>query len=177
MSVRGRQVLVIGGGFAGLAGARALAALVSESPGFLAMLGSLGLRALARGRHHPRGWSDHRSRRSAMYLTQGLHRAVQQCPGEIATVCAGRTRTHVETVDRISRLAAGLRDLGIRDGARAAILALNSDRFHEFLGATLWAGGVLVPVNIRWAIAEIADSLIEVDARVLVVDDFFASYV
>ena len=112
-----------------------------------------------------------------MYLTQGLHRAVQQRPDEIATVCAGRTRTCAETVDRISRLAAGLRDLGIRDGERAAILALNSDRFHEFLGATLWAGGVLVPVNIRWAVPEIADSLVEVDARVLVVDDFFASHV
>ena len=38
-----------------------------------------------------------------MYLTQGLHRHVQQRPDEIATVCAGRTRTHAESVDRIAR--------------------------------------------------------------------------
>jgi acyl-CoA synthetase (AMP-forming)/AMP-acid ligase II len=112
-----------------------------------------------------------------VYLTQGLHRHVQQRPDEIATVCAGRTRTHAESVGRIARLAAGLQQLGIRDGERAAILSLNSDRYHEFLAATLWAGGVVVPVNIRWSVPEIADSLAEVDARVLVVDDVFAGCV
>ncbi len=112
-----------------------------------------------------------------MYVTQGLHRHVQQRPDEIATVCADRTRTHAESVDRIARLAAALRALGIRDGERAAILSLNSDRYHEVLGATLWAGGVVVPVNIRWSVPEIAESLAEVDAAVLVVDDLFAGYV
>ncbi|MBM7808291.1 acyl-CoA synthetase (AMP-forming)/AMP-acid ligase II [Geodermatophilus bullaregiensis] len=112
-----------------------------------------------------------------MYVTQGLHRHVQQRPDEIATVCAGRTRTHAESVDRIARLASALRDLGVTDGERAAILSLNSDRYHEFLAATLWAGGVLVPVNIRWSVPEIADSLAEVGARVLVVDDVFAGCV
>ena len=112
-----------------------------------------------------------------MNLTQGLHRAVQQHPDGIATVCAGRTRTHAESVDRIARLAAGLTNCGVEDGERAAILSLNSDRYHEFLAATLWAGGVVVPVNLRWSIAEIAESLSEVDARVLVVDDAFAGHV
>ncbi|SDC78556.1 Acyl-CoA synthetase (AMP-forming)/AMP-acid ligase II [Geodermatophilus telluris] len=112
-----------------------------------------------------------------MYVTQGLHRHVQQRPHDPATVCAGRTRTHAESVDRIARLAAALQELGIRDGERAAILSLNSDRFHEFLAATLWAGGVVVPVNIRWSVPEIADSLAEVDARVLVVDDVFTACV
>ena len=111
-----------------------------------------------------------------MYLTQGLHRAVQQKPDAVATICAGRTRTNAESVDRIARLAAALRGLGLQDGDRAAILSLNSDRFHEFLGATCWAGGVVVPVNIRWAVPEIAESLVEVDARILVIDDFFAAY-
>jgi acyl-CoA synthetase (AMP-forming)/AMP-acid ligase II len=112
-----------------------------------------------------------------VYLTQGLHRHVQQRPDETATVCAGRTRTHAESVDRIAGLAAALRQLGIQDGERAAILARNSDHYHEFLAATLWAGGVVVPVNIRWSVPEIADSLAEVDARVLVVDDVFAACV
>ncbi|MGY1709197.1 long-chain fatty acid--CoA ligase [Geodermatophilus sp. SYSU D00758] len=112
-----------------------------------------------------------------MYLTQGLHRAVQQRRDEPATICGARTRTHAESVDRIARLAGGLQDLGVGDGARVAVLALNSDRYHEVLGAVLWAGGVLVPVNIRWSPGEIAESLAEVDARVLVVDDAFAGHV
>jgi acyl-CoA synthetase (AMP-forming)/AMP-acid ligase II len=41
----------------------------------------------------------------------------------------------------------------------------------------LWAGGVLVPVNIRWSVPEIAESLAEVDARLLAVDDAFAGCV
>lgn len=112
-----------------------------------------------------------------MNLTQGLHRAVQQKPDGVATVCAGRTRTHRESVDRIARLAGALRELGIGDGERAAILSLNSDRYHEFLAAAVWAGGVFVPVNTRWSVAEIAESLAEVDARVLVVDDAFTGHV
>ena len=112
-----------------------------------------------------------------MYLTQGLHLAVQQHPDAVATVCADRVRTHAESLERIARLAAGLRELGVRDGERAAILSRNSDRYHEFLAATLWAGGVAVPVNVRWSVPEIADSLAEVDARVLVVDDMFAAMI
>ena len=110
-----------------------------------------------------------------MYLTQGLHRVVQQRPDEVATICDGRVRIHAESVDRIARLAAAFQSLGIRDGQRAAILSANSDRFHEFVCATLWAGGVVVPVNFRWSVAEIAESLDEVDARLLVVDDAFAA--
>ncbi len=112
-----------------------------------------------------------------MYITQGLHRAVQQRPDRIATICAGRTKTNRESVDRIARLAAALQALGIQDGERAAILSLNSDRYSEFLAGTLWAGGVVVPVNIRWSVPEIVESLVEVDARVLVVDDLFAAMV
>jgi len=52
-----------------------------------------------------------------MHLTQGLHRAVQQRPDAIATVCAGRVRSQAESVDRIARLAAALGELGIRNGS------------------------------------------------------------
>jgi acyl-CoA synthetase (AMP-forming)/AMP-acid ligase II len=111
-----------------------------------------------------------------VYLTQGLHRAVQQHPNAVATVCTRRVRTHAEFLERVARLAAGLQELGIRDGERAAILAVNSDRYLEFVAATLWAGGVVVPVNLRWSVTEIADSLAEVDARLLVVDDAFTGH-
>ena len=48
-----------------------------------------------------------------MYVTQGLHRHVQHRPDELATVCAGRTRTRAKSVDRIARLAGALQQLGI----------------------------------------------------------------
>ncbi|HEX8868005.1 MAG TPA: AMP-binding protein, partial [Lentzea sp.] len=78
-----------------------------------------------------------------MYLTQGLHRAAQQTPDAEMTACSGRRRTCAEVRDRVARLAGGLRSLGVSAGDRVAMLALNSDRYHEYLLAVPWADAVL----------------------------------
>ncbi|RBA31947.1 hypothetical protein DQ226_15125 [Dietzia maris] len=108
-----------------------------------------------------------------MYLTQGLHRAVQQDPDRPMTIYGDRVRTARESRDRISRLAAGLRSLGVKPGDRVGIFSMNSDRYHEYLLAVPWLGAVVTPVNIRWSPAEVAYSLQESDTRVLLVDDDF----
>lgn len=110
-----------------------------------------------------------------MYVTQGLHRAVQQKPDAVATVFGDRQRTFGEVADRVARLAGALRELGVGAGDRVAMLSLNSDRYHEYLLAVPWADAVLTPVNIRWSPVEIAYSLRDADARVLLVDDAFAA--
>ncbi|MFC9786318.1 long-chain-fatty-acid--CoA ligase [Rhodococcus sp. NPDC127528] len=112
-----------------------------------------------------------------MYLTQSLHRALQQEPDRIATIFGDRVRTVAESVDRIARLGGALRSLGVRAGDRVAFLGLNSDRYHEYLFAVPWIGGVVNPVNIRWSAAEIAFSLTDSGTRVLMVDDEFAEVV
>ncbi len=108
-----------------------------------------------------------------MQVTMSLHREVQQRPDEPMTIHGDRVRTVAESVDRIARLAGGLRALGVVEGDRVGMLALNSDRYHEYLMAVPWAGGVVNPVNIRWSPAEIAYSLVDCDTRVLLVDDAF----
>ncbi len=112
-----------------------------------------------------------------MYLTQGLHRSVQQTPEAPSTVFGQRTRTFVETADRVARFAGALRALGVGSGDRVAILGMNSDRYSEALLAIAWADAVFVPANIRWAAAEISYSLVECDAKVLIVDDAFQGMV
>ncbi|MGW4338928.1 long-chain-fatty-acid--CoA ligase [Rhodococcus koreensis] len=112
-----------------------------------------------------------------MYLTQSLHRALQQEPDRIATIFRDRVRTVAESVDRIARLGGALRSLGVQAGDRVAFLGLNSDRYHEYLFAVPWIGGVVNPVNIRWSPAEIAYSLTDSGTRVLLVDDAFAKIV
>ena len=112
-----------------------------------------------------------------MYITQALHRAVQQAPDLPATIFGERTRTWAECGDRVARFAAALRGLGVASGDRVGILALNSDRYHEYLLVVPWADAVLNPANIRWSPAEIAYSLRDSGTRVLLVDDAFAPMV
>ena len=94
-----------------------------------------------------------------MYLTQGLHRAVQQMPDAPTTMFGERVRTWRQHADRVARLADALRGLGVADGSRVGILALNSDRYAELLLAVPWAGGVFTPVNTRWNPAELVYAL------------------
>lgn len=108
-----------------------------------------------------------------MNLTQSLHRHARISRERIATVFGARRRTYAQLRDRVARLAAGLRSLGVAADDRVGILMLNSDRYLETLYATYWAGGAVNPVNVRWSPDEIAYSLDDCDTRVLVVDDTF----
>jgi long-chain acyl-CoA synthetase len=109
-----------------------------------------------------------------MYLTQALKRTAQIAGGEVASNCAGRVRTWRECRDRVARMAGALQKLGLRAGDRAAVLALNSDRYFEFYYTVPWAGGAFVPINIRLAAPEIAFWLNDSGAEFLFIDDRFA---
>ncbi len=109
-----------------------------------------------------------------MRVTQTLHRALQHEPDRVVTICGERVRTWAECRDRVARLAGALHGLGLGPGDRVAMLSLNSDRYHEYLLAVPWAGGVVTPVNIRWSPAEIAFSLEDAGAAILLVDDTFS---
>lgn len=106
-----------------------------------------------------------------MYLTQSLHRAVQQHPQRIATKFQDRKFTYVEFASRVGKLAGALKNLGVKEGDRIAILSLNSDRYLEYKMAVPWAGGVLNPCNTRWSSAEIVYSLNDSGSSILFVDD------
>lgn len=112
-----------------------------------------------------------------MHLTQTLHQALQQEPDRTISVYGQRRRTVAECADRVSRFAGALRELGVASGDRVGILALNSDRYHEYFLAVPWADTVLNPINIRWSAVEIVFALRESQTRVLLVDDQFAPMV
>lgn len=109
-----------------------------------------------------------------MYLTQGLHRGVQQHPDRVAVRYVDRTRTFREVADRVARLAGALQALGMRPGDRVAMLSLNSDRYLEYFMAVPWGGGVLNPCNIRWSANEIVYSLDDSGSTILIVDEYFS---
>lgn len=109
-----------------------------------------------------------------MQFTQGLHRAVQQNPTAIATICGNRQQTFEQLKDRVARFAGALKSQGFGAGDRIAILALNSDRYLESYLAIAWLGAVVNPVNFRWSNTEIVYSLVDSKSVALIIDDNFA---
>ncbi|WBY02941.1 long-chain fatty acid--CoA ligase [Ramlibacter tataouinensis] len=106
-------------------------------------------------------------------LTQCLKRAAQVSPRRTATICGSRTRTWSEIEQRVARAAAGLRALGVQDGARVAILAMNSDRYFEAYFAVPWAGGTLLPLNTRLTAADLEYMMNDAEAGVICIDESF----
>lgn len=102
-----------------------------------------------------------------------LSRAAQINPNGMATICQNRQHTWTELQDRVARLAAGLQQQGLAEGGSVAMLALNSDRYYEFMFAAPWAGGVFVPINTRLAVPEIVYWLTDSETEVLFIDDTF----
>ncbi len=94
--------------------------------------------------------------------------------GQSTAIVDGETRySWRQARDRIASLAAGLRAMGCEDGDRIAILGLNSHRYFECIFAAPWAGGVMVPINIRLAPPEMLHCLNDSGTSILFVDDHF----
>lgn len=108
-----------------------------------------------------------------MYLTQAMKRVMQLEGRNTATICNGRVHSWNECGERVARLAGALRKMGVGNGERVAVLALNSDRYYEYFYAVPWAGGVFVPINIRLAPPEVAFWLNDSGTEILFIDDNF----
>jgi long-chain acyl-CoA synthetase len=107
-------------------------------------------------------------------MTQLIRRAAQTNGEGIATVDGQRTQTWREFEVRVASFAGGLRQLGVGEDDCTAILALNSDRYLEFMFAVPWAGGVFQPINTRLAGPEVIYWLNDSEARILFIDNNFA---
>ncbi|MGA8649486.1 MAG: long-chain-fatty-acid--CoA ligase [Xanthobacteraceae bacterium] len=108
-----------------------------------------------------------------MNITHGLRRALQVNPQGIAILEGERKSSWSDVGERVSRFAGALRQLGVAKGDRVAVLMLNSGRYLELYLAVGWAGAVIVPLNIRWSVAENRDALQDCGARLLIVDGAF----
>lgn len=105
-----------------------------------------------------------------MYITQGLHRSLQQHPGALALRGPSGDRTFTELADRVARLASALAGLGLRPGDRVGILTANCPEFVETFLACCWGGFTAAPVNTRWSRKEMAYQVNDADIGVLIAD-------
>jgi long-chain acyl-CoA synthetase len=112
-----------------------------------------------------------------MHIAEGLKHAKKVAGNREAVVC-GETRYTWEVFDqRTDALARGLASLGVQRGDRVAVLMLNCHRYLELYYACARMGAAIVPLNIRLARPEIVFILNDSEAKVLVVDKTFASYI
>jgi len=109
-------------------------------------------------------------------MSSALDRARRTHPNRPAIIEAapGVNQSWAEHVDRVARLAAGLRAQGLEPGQRFGILSRNTHRQCELLHAGYWSGIVPVPINVRLAAPEIAFVLKDAGCRLLAVDPALA---
>jgi acyl-CoA synthetase (AMP-forming)/AMP-acid ligase II len=82
-----------------------------------------------------------------MNVAQVLIEGAAREPGRPALVAGERLTSYAQLADRASRLAAGLRQLGLHRGDRVALLLPNCPELVEALWASFWGGFVAVPLN------------------------------
>jgi long-chain acyl-CoA synthetase len=111
-----------------------------------------------------------------MQLASLVERTARYQPNKMATVFGARKQTWAQLVERSSRFASAIRNLGLAPGDRLAILALNSDRYLEVQIAALWAEAVLVPLNTMWSIDELLFAINDTTPQLLLVDDTFLEH-
>ncbi len=91
-----------------------------------------------------------------MEIPDLLANAVKRFPSRPAMVEGDRQLTFAEVDDRAHRLAMAFRNAGLRPGDRVALLALNEIEYLEIQVAAQRARVILVPLNYRLAVPELA---------------------
>jgi fatty-acyl-CoA synthase len=92
-------------------------------------------------------------------------------PNNRALTFEGETWTYRELLDRVDRLAASLRDGGVRSGDRVAFIGTNHPSFFVTLFATARLGAVFVPLNFRLTPAELDFIINDSGVHTLVASD------
>ncbi len=108
-------------------------------------------------------------------LTQGLRRAQLLRPGGLAVIDGERSYSWTGFGTRVARLAGAFQQHGLSAGGRVGLLALNSHRSLECFFATMWAGGVIVPLNHRLSQAELAAQVADCAPDLIVIGDGFVA--
>src|ERR1700758_2811464 len=95
-----------------------------------------------------------------MIYTHSVGRALQYFPQQIALLRDGHAVPFMELDGRVRRIAAALRRRGLQSGERLAFLMPNGADYIELVYACSLLGAIAVPINTRYAGAEI-DRLLE----------------
>ncbi len=108
-------------------------------------------------------------------MTSALLRTERLYGNRPAVVDSEISHTWKEHIERIKKLAGGLKNLGIFPGERFGIIGPNSFRYTELIHAGYWAGAIPVPINHRLAPPEILHILKDADVKLLALGEDYLS--
>jgi fatty-acyl-CoA synthase len=128
--------------------------------------------SLLQWRTHKEPFMKARIRRQT--LGDVLCRTAQRFPAKTAIICGTTHWTYAEFDALVTRVAAGLSQLGVATDERVAVLARNSHGFAALRFALARLGAVLVPINFMLKADEVAFILRHAGARFLATDSALA---
>ena len=111
----------------------------------------------------------------ALTPTSFLLRSGNVYADRTAVIEDGRRYTYAEFLDRCLRLAGALRNMGVAEGGRVAVLAPNTHVLLESHYGVPFAGAVLVALNTRLTAADLSFVVAHCGAQVLIYDYEFES--
>ena len=103
-----------------------------------------------------------------MIIPNYLERHARLYPDKKALVFGDRTCTYLELKERVYCLANGLRDLGLKENDRVAVVAENCFEFLEIYLGVAKAGGIVAPLNFRLLPQDLAQLINYVGAKIIV---------
>jgi len=91
------------------------------------------------------------------------------CPSRNCVVFEGKRWTYAEVYERVNRLANALVHLGVQKGDRIGILHVNCPQYVETYFASAKLGAILVPLNFRAKVDELAYMIENAEVKILFV--------
>lgn len=108
-----------------------------------------------------------------MILTKGLLYAASNYPEQLAVIEDHHRYSYRQLEQRTAKLKNSLVTLGVKKGDRVALLMLNDFRYVELMYAITALGAIVVPLNIRFSVAENIYVLNDAAAEVLFIHTEF----
>lgn len=109
-----------------------------------------------------------------MLTGQMLQRSAKRFPDKPAIICGGEQLSYRELDCKANQLANALLGLGLKKGAKVAILSRNLPEYGVVFFGVARTGYVLTNISVLYAPDELAYVLEKADVEVLIFDDAFA---
>ena len=104
-------------------------------------------------------------------LKSMLEKVARRYGQKTAVVLGEHRLTYVELDEASSKVANALIEMGVKKGDRIAMLLANSPEFVSFYFGVVKAGGIAVPLDIRYKVEELASIFEDSQPKVLVTEN------